>query len=99
MGRRQQWVYHIEPAEFPTDFPQRLDAFRRAAGLSWRGLARRLKVNARLVFRWKAGTAPGSGHFVSLFRLAAGMGLLHLLLPEAGEAERLKLKEAAMEAG
>ena len=45
MGRRQQWVYHIEPEEFPTDFPDRLDAFRQAAGLSWRGLARRLKVN------------------------------------------------------
>ena len=85
MGRRQQWVYHIEPEEFPTDFPDRLDAFRRAAGLSWRGLARRLKVNARLVFRWKAGASPGSGHLVSLFSLAAGMGLLHLLLPEAGD--------------
>ena len=87
MGRRQQWVYHIEPEEFPTDFPDRLDAFRQAAGLSWRGLARRLKVNARTVWRWKAGAAPGSGHLVSLFRLAAGMGLLHLLLPEAGKAE------------
>ena len=53
--------------------------------MTWRGLARRLKVNARLVWRWKAGAAPGSGHLVSLFTLAAGMGLLHLLLPEAGE--------------
>ncbi len=87
MGRRQQWVYHIEPEEFPPDFPDRLDAFRQAAGLSWRGLARRLKVNARTVWRWKAGATPGSGHLVSLFRLAAGMGLLHLLLPELGEPE------------
>ena len=87
MGRRQQWVYHIEPEEFPPDFPDRLDAFRRAAGLSCRGLARLLKVNARTVFRWNAGTAPGSGHLVALFGLAAGMGLLHLLLPEVGEGE------------
>ena len=87
MSRRQQWVYHIEPEEFPPDFPDRLDAFRQAAGLSWRSLARLLKVNARLVFRWKAGTVPGSGHLVSLFRLAAGMGLLHLLLPEVGHTE------------
>ena len=87
MSRRQQWVYHIEPEEFPPDFPQRLDAFRQAAGFSWRGLARRLKVSARLVFRWKAGAAPGSGHLVSLFGLAAAMGLLHLLLPEARELE------------
>lgn len=87
MSRRQQWVYHIEPEEFPPDFPRRLDAFRRAAGLSSRGLARLLKINARLVFRWQAGAAPGSGHLVSLFTLAAGMGLLHLLLPEVGEPE------------
>lgn len=87
MGRRQQWVYHIEPEEFPPDFPDRLDAFRRAAGLSCRGLARMLKVNARTVFRWNAGTTPGSGHLVALFGLAAGMGLLHLLLPEVGEGE------------
>ena len=89
MGRHRQWVYHIEPEQFPPDFPDRLDAFRQAAGLSWRGLARLLKVNSRLVFRWKAGAAPGSGHLVSLFSLAAGMGLLHLLLPEVGEPEGL----------
>ncbi len=87
MGRRQQWVYHIESEHFPPDFPQRLDAFRQTAGLSWRGLARLLKVNARTVFRWKAGAAPGSGHLVALFNLAAGMGLLHLLLPELEEPE------------
>ena len=87
MGRRQQWVYHIEPENFPPDFPDRLNAFRRAAGLSTRGLARLLKVNARTVFRWQAGAAPGSGHLVSLFNLAAGMRLLYLLLPEVGERE------------
>ena len=87
MGRRQQWVYHVEPEEFPPDFPERLERFRYAAGLSWRGLARRLKVNARVVRRWKAGAKPGSGHLVNLFDLAAGMGLLHILLPSAGEPE------------
>jgi hypothetical protein len=87
MGRRQQWVYHIEPEAFPQDFPKRLDAFRQAAGLISRGLARFLKVNALTVFRWQAGAAPGSGHLVSLFGLAAGMGLLHLLLPELEEPE------------
>ena len=87
MGRRQQWVYHVEPEEFPSDFPDRLEAFVIAAGLSWRGLARRLKVNARVVRRWKAGAKPGSGHLVNLLDLAAGMGLLHLLLPSAGEPE------------
>ena len=85
MGRRQQWVYNIEPEEFPADFPQRLDAFRQAAGFSWRGLSRQLKVNSRTVRRWKAGAAPGSGHLVALFAMAAGLRLLHLLLPEVGD--------------
>ena len=87
MGRRQEWVYHVEPEEFPRDFPERLERFRQAAGLSWRGLARRLKVNARTVRRWKAGAKPGSGHLVNLFDLAASMELLHILLPSVGEPE------------
>ena len=74
MGRRQERVYHVEPEEFPQHFPERLDRFRQAAGLSWRELARRLKVNARIVRRWKAGTKPGPGHLVNLLELAAGMG-------------------------
>ena len=53
--------------------------------MTWRGLARELKVNVRIVWRWKAGAKPGPGHLVSLFGLAAEMGLLHLLLPEVGE--------------
>ena len=44
-------------------------------------------ADARLVFRWKTGAAPGSGYLVALFSLAAGMGLLHLPLPEVGEQE------------
>ena len=81
MGRRQQWVYRIEPEEFPRDFPARLDRFRQAAGLSWGGLARALRVNARTVRRWKAGAKVGSGHLVRLLELAAALGLLHHLLP------------------
>ena len=64
MGRQQEWVYHVEPEEFPQDFPERLDRFREAAGLTWRELARRLKINARRVRRWKAETRPGPGHLV-----------------------------------
>ena len=85
MGRRQQYVYHTLPEVFPQDFPHRLDRFRRAAGFTWGGLARELRVNARTVRRWKAGSRVGSGHLVSLFALAARLGLLHHLLPEAGE--------------
>ena len=99
MGRQQQWVYHVEPEDFPQDFPERLDRFREAAGLFWGGLARDLKVNARTVRRWKAGAKPGSGHQVKLFDLAAGIGLLHLLLPSAGEPEATDVAEAAVSQG
>ena len=99
MGRRQEWVYHVEPEEFPQDFPARLEAFVEAAGLSWRGLARRLKVNARLVRRWRAGAKPGSGHLVYLFDLAAGMGLLHHLLPSVGEPVAVENGEAEVGEG
>ena len=61
-----------------------MDRFRQAAGFTWRGLARELRVNANTVGRWKAGFRVGSGHLVSLFALAARLGLLYHLLPEAG---------------
>ena len=85
MGSRQQYVYRTEPQEFPADFAERLDRFRQAAGFSWRGLARELRVNAETVRRWKAGSRVGPGHLVSLFALAARLGLLHHLLPEADQ--------------
>ena len=91
MGRQQELVYHVEREEFPKDFPARLEAFVGAADLSWRELARRLKVNARIVRRWRAGAKPGSGHLVNLFDLAAGMGLLHILLPSAAGPESSKI--------
>lgn len=80
MSRRQQWVYHVEPSLFPEDFPERLQRFKDAAGLSWRGLARRLRVRMRCVWRWKAVPRPDPGHLFSLFTAAEEMGLLHTLL-------------------
>ena len=49
MGRQQEWAYHVEPEEFPRDFPERLDRFGEAGGLTWRELTRRLNINARSV--------------------------------------------------
>ncbi|MDE2838080.1 MAG: hypothetical protein OXL97_11335 [Chloroflexota bacterium] len=80
MSARQQWVYHVEPSRFPEDFPQRLERFKDAAGLSWRGLARRLRVSIRCVWRWKAGMRPDPGHLFCLFATAEEMGLLHIIL-------------------
>ena len=89
MGR-QQMVYRVEPAPFPEDFAERLEAFRVAAGLSRRELARRLHADVRLLKRWNNGTRPDSANLLALFVLAAGMGLLHLLLPEASQARSAK---------
>ena len=82
MGR-QRWVYRLEPPQFPDDFPKRLERFMEASGLSWRGLARELCIDIRLVKRWRKGAKPDSANLVALFSLAAEMGLLHLLLPAA----------------
>ena len=87
MSRTQQSVYRVEPSRFPPDFPERLESFKTQSGLSWRGLARRLRVSTRYVWRWKAGTKPDPGHLVALFNLAAEMGLLHILLPAVGESK------------
>ena len=73
----------MEPCHFPVDFPQRLVQFKEAAGFSWRGLARELRIDVRLLKRWRNGVKPDSAHLVALFGLAARLDLLHLLLPEA----------------
>ena len=86
MGR-QICVYHRERSELPRDFPERLERLKDTAGLSWRGLARLLQTDSRVVRRWKNGTRPDPGNLYSLFSLAARMGLLHLLLPEADAGE------------
>ena len=87
MVRRQQFVYHIEPSRFPPDFPERLERFMKAADLSSRGLARLLRVDNRMLRRWRKGTTqPDSGHLINLLNVAAEMGLLHILLPAAGKS-------------
>ena len=85
MGR-QRWVYRLEPPRFPEEFPQQLERFKVASGLSWRGLARELCIDVRLAKRWRKGASPDSTNLIALFNLAARMGLLHLLLPAVGES-------------
>ena len=94
MGR-QRWVYRRDRSRFPLDFPERLEGLRDAAGLSWRGLARRLRVDPRMMRRWRTGTRPDPGHLYALFNLADEMGLLHLLLPSVAEPEDAETGEAA----
>ena len=86
MGRLQRHVYHVEPSRFPPDFPERLERLRRETGLSRRGLARALRVEARTLRRWRRGRKPGPGHLYRLFCFAVERGLLHCLLPDAAGA-------------
>ena len=86
MMGRQQWVYRRSPAEFPPDFPRRLERLKDAAGLSWRGLARRLGVDARLLRRWRTGTRPDAAHLLALLQCADELGRLRHLLPKASRA-------------
>jgi DNA-binding transcriptional regulator YiaG len=83
VGRRQQHVYPLEQRPCPADFPERLDEFRRAAGLSWRELARLLRVNVRTVHRWRQGAIPEGGRLLALLDLAADRHLLPVFLPGA----------------
>ena len=55
----------------PQDFAQRLDRLRRAANLTWNGLADALGVDRKQVLRWKDGTEPCGGAMLSIFGLAA----------------------------
>ena len=80
MGRQQQWVYRVEPSRFPPDFPERLDRLRAEGGFSWRGLARALRVDARMLRRWRTGVKPDPGHLAALYAFAFERGLLHCLL-------------------
>ncbi len=86
MGRPQRHVYHVEPARFPADFPERLERLRSETGLSRRALARALRVEARTLRRWRRGRKPGPGHLYRLFRFALERELLHCLLPGAAGA-------------
>ena len=60
---------------FPDDFPQRLELFKEASGLSWAELARRLGTSDLNLRRWRAGTRPHPDHLMALLELADELGL------------------------
>ena len=77
------------PSPFPEDFPQRLEAFKSASGLSWREMAYRLGVEPRFLRRWRAGMRPSAENLFNLMALAQDLSLGHLLAErgENGKAE------------
>ena len=57
MGRQRR-VHRPVYYDFPQDFPQRLERFKEATGLTWNALARRLGVNPYRLREWRRGTVP-----------------------------------------
>ena len=71
----------LQSGVLPDDFVQRLDALKKASGLTWNGFAQALGVDRRQVNRWREGTEPCGGAMLSLVRLALMMkGGLRILL-------------------
>ena len=70
-------------AYFPEDFPHRLNDFKKASGLSWRGMSYALGVDVRQIQRWRKGVEPTGASMLSLFHLArfVPQGYDHLLDP------------------
>ena len=67
--RRQRINHGKRVYVVPDDFPQRLELFKEASGLSWAELARRLETSDLNLRRWRAGTRPHPGHLMALVDL------------------------------
>ena len=72
----------LQGAVMPEDFPQRLERLKEASGLSWRGLARVIGIDYKLLRRWRKGWAPSGGSMLSLCLFANRIGCLPILLGE-----------------
>ncbi len=71
----------VDDGLIPTDFPQRLNAFKERTGLSWDALAGCLGVDPRQLQRWRKGTKPSGDGLCALILLAARIpGGLHTLM-------------------
>lgn len=77
--------YMPRGAEFPDDFPQRLERLQEASGLTWRALARDLGVNVRSLYRWRAGTRPDAAHMLAIVEFATERGLMDCLLGRSND--------------
>ncbi len=65
----------------PSDFPQRLERLKEASSLSWRGMARAIGIDHKLLLRWRKGAVPSGGSMYSLFLFASRVhGGLQILL-------------------
>ena len=73
----------LQGAVMPEDFPQRLERLKKASGLTWRGMARAIGIDYKILLRWRKGTVPNGGSMLSLFLFANRVrGGLQILLGE-----------------
>ena len=73
----------LQGAVLPEDFPKRLVRLKKASGLSWRGMARAIGIDYKLLLRWRRGAVPSGGSMLSLFLFANRVhGGLRILLGE-----------------
>ena len=87
MNDARAYDYRPTGAQFPDDFPQRLERLRAASGLTWRRLARELGVGVRSLYRWRAGTRPDAAHMLAIVEFATEQELLDCLLTGMNEGE------------
>ncbi len=67
----------------PKDFAERLERFKMATGLTWSGLAGKIGVDYRQIYRWRKGVEPSGGALHALYVFAATIpGGLEILIGE-----------------
>ena len=76
---RQRNHYPRAARALPEDFPLRLERFKEVSGLSWRELARRLRISPVTLWRWRKRVKPHPRHLRALHDLADELGLLGIL--------------------
>ena len=88
----QRRVHRPVEFDFPPDFPERLERFKAASGLSWKSLARLLGVRPYRIWKWREkGVAPSPAHLFLLLTLADAMGMRDgiLMFPESDLPENV----------
>ena len=71
--------YKMSSHVFLKGFPEALERFKEASGLSWSEIARRVGTSTLVIRRWRRGAHPSSEHLIALLNLAQDLGLAHLL--------------------
>ena len=82
---RQRTRYPRPAHVLPDDFPKRLERFKEVSGLSWRELARRLRISSVTLWRWRKGVKPHPRLLKALHDLADELGLLSILTTVVGD--------------